>query len=253
MKKVVEILSVSVSFGQKTLLENVDFSVYEREIFAIIGGSGSGKSTLLKLMTGLLAPSKGKILIHGRDLVQAGDEEYKRLMRRFGILFQNSGLIGSITVLKNVMLPLLHHTDLGEHLIEAIALEKLNLVGLAHATNLYPSQLSGGMRKRVGLARAMITDPDILFLDEPSSGLDPVSAASLDQLIVKLNRELGTTIIMVSHDLESIFKVAQRAILLDGKRKGIVAEGNPEELRRHSKDRFAQAFFNRLPLETPND
>lgn len=250
MQKVIRVIDVSVSFGGKEVLSDINFTVNEGEIFAIIGGSGSGKSTLLKIITGLLRPTKGRILIYGKDLVSATETEYRAIMSRFGILFQNSGLIGSMTVLKNVMLPLLHHTKLEEHLIEAIAIEKLKLVGLGNAMNLYPSELSGGMRKRAGLARALVTDPGILFLDEPSSGLDPISSAALDELILELNRTFGSTIVLVSHDLESIFKVAERAILLDGKRKGIVAEGNPLELKERTNDPFVQAFFNRLPMDT---
>lgn len=250
MQKVIKVIDVSISFNGREVLSGINFFVKEGEIFAIIGGSGSGKSTLLRIMTGLLRPTKGKILIYGRDLVSATESEYRSIISRFGILFQNSGLIGSMTVLKNVMLPLLHHTRLEEHLIEAIAIEKLKLVGLGNAINLYPSELSGGMRKRAGLARALVTDPDILFLDEPSSGLDPISSAALDELILEINKTLGSTIVLVSHDLNSIFTVAQRAILLDGKRRGIVAEGNPVELKEKAKDPFVQAFFNRVPMGT---
>jgi len=246
MKEIIKVQNISVVFSDRPVLLDVSFSVYEGEIFAIIGGSGSGKSTLLKLMTGLLKPTKGKIIIDGIDITYWDESNYFDVIGKFGILFQNSGLIGSMTVKENIMLPLLHHTKLSVEQIEAITKYKLEQVGLKNVENLYPSELSGGMKKRAGLARALVLNPKVIFLDEPSSGLDPIASASLDDLIIELNKVLGSTIIVVTHDLESIFRIAHRAILLDGTTKGIIAEGDPKYLKENSPHPFVKAFFNRL-------
>jgi len=247
MKEIIKVKNVSVIFSDRPVLENVSFTVYEGEIFAIIGGSGSGKSTLLKLMTGLLKPTKGQIIIDTIDITNLDESNYFNVIGKFGILFQNSGLIGSMTIKENLMLPLLHHTKLSLEQIEAIVKYKLALVGLKNVETLYPSELSGGMKKRAGLARALVLNPKIIFLDEPSSGLDPIASASLDELIIELNKVLGSTIIVITHDLQSIFKIAHRAILLEGTTKGIIAEGDPKYLKENSAHPFVKAFFNRLP------
>ena len=213
--------------ARKTLLEDISFQVKQGEIFCILGGSGCGKSTLLKHLIGLYEPLAGSILIQGRDIVNAEGTDRREIMRGFGIAYQSGALFGSMTVAENVALPLEEYTTLPPAEIAAAVEQKLQLVDLAGFGNYMPSELSGGMKKRAAVARAMALDPKLLFFDEPSAGLDPITSAELDRLILELRDKFGTTVIVVTHELDSIFTIADRVIMLDKSRKAIVAEGVP--------------------------
>lgn len=242
---IIEVRDLVAIYDEDIILDRISFDVHEGEIFVVLGESGCGKSTLLKHMIGLIAPHSGKVLINRKDVSDCDETEYRDLLRTIGVLYQGSALLGSMTLAENVALPIKEHTDLSEELIATVVSMKLSLVGLAGYENYLPSELSGGMRKRAGLARAMALNPKILFFDEPSAGLDPVTSAGLDKLIIHLNKDLGTTMVIVTHELQSIFAVAQRVIMLDKHTKGIIAEGDPQYLRDHSRNRFVARFFNR--------
>jgi len=234
-----------VRYGDRVILDRIGFEVYRGEIFAILGGSGSGKSTLLKHMIGLYRPAGGRIFVSGDDITIAEGELRKRILRRFGVTYQSGALFGSMTLLENVCLPLEEFTDLPPEARRLVARMKLNLVGLEGFEHALPAEISGGMNKRAAIARAMALDPEILFLDEPSAGLDPITSASLDSLIKSLAASLGITFVVVTHELPSIFSIAQRVLMLDGRTGSIAATGRPEELRDHSADPFVHAFFHR--------
>ena len=237
--------NLAMAFGEKVVQKDVGFTVANGSVFAIIGGSGCGKSTLLKHMIGLGVPSAGRILYGDRDINALGDKDRNRLLRRFGVLFQAGALWSSMTVADNIALPLELYSSCSPQAIEDIVAFKLSLVGLEGCGALMPSELSGGMRKRAGLARALALDPEILFLDEPSAGLDPVSSRNLDELIVQLRECLGATIVIVTHELASIFAIADDCVFLDSAAGGVIAHGNPGELRDHSKSAIVRAFLNR--------
>ena len=236
--------------ARKTLLEDISFQVKQGEIFCILGGSGCGKSTLLKHLIGLYEPLAGSILIQGRDIVNAEGTDRREIMRGFGIAYQSGALFGSMTVAENVALPLEEYTTLPPAEIAAAVEQKLQLVDLAGFGNYMPSELSGGMKKRAAVARAMALDPKLLFFDEPSAGLDPITSAELDRLILELRDRFGTTVIVVTHELDSIFTIADRVIMLDKSRKAIVAEGVPADLREHSDNDFVRSFLSRDGLKT---
>ncbi len=233
------------AYGDDVILQDVSFAVASGEILAIVGGSGCGKSTLLKYMIGLYRAEQGRVLINGVDLMTLDDEALNRKRLGFGVLFQSGALIGSMTLGENVALPLREHTDLAPPFIEEIVKAKLAMVQLGGYENHYPSELSGGMKKRAGFARAMALDPAILFFDEPSAGLDPVTSAELYELIKNMNAHLRGTMVIVTHDLDLIDVVADRVIMLDGAEKGIIAIGTPQELRVFEKDLRVYEFFNR--------
>nr|WP_018291189.1 ATP-binding cassette domain-containing protein [Verrucomicrobium sp. 3C] len=242
---VIQIRNLRAGYGETVILDQISFSVNCGEIFAILGGSGSGKSTLLKHIIGLYPPRAGEVLIEGKNLVALEGRERTQLLQRFGVMYQNGALFGSMTVRENVRVPLDVFTDLPLKIRNAIVDAKLAQVDLLAAAEKMPSELSGGMRKRAAIARAMALDPAIVFLDEPSAGLDPVSSADLDNLIKRLAKEFTITFVMVTHELESIFGIADRVILLDGRTKRIIAEGDPRTLRDTSTNPLVQHFFRR--------
>jgi phospholipid/cholesterol/gamma-HCH transport system ATP-binding protein len=230
-------------YGERIILDGVSLRVQRGEIRAVLGGSGSGKSTLLKHCVGLLEPAAGKVQVLGQALDQLEGPDRVALLRRIGVLFQYGALLGSITVGENVALPLREHTDLPDPVIRELVALKLAVVELSHAINLLPSELSGGMRKRAALARAMALDPEILFCDEPSAGLDPLTSAELDELLLRLRDRFGMAIVVVTHELASIDRIADRALMLSGGKA--LADGTVDELRR-SDNAEMRAFFQRI-------
>ncbi|HTE55067.1 MAG TPA: ATP-binding cassette domain-containing protein [Kofleriaceae bacterium] len=230
-------------YGERTILDGVDLTVARGEIRAVLGGSGSGKSTLLKHCIGLLAPAGGRIEVLGQVLSDLEGTERVALLRRMGVLFQSGALLGSITVRENIALPLREHTDLPETVIGELVSLKLAMVELSHAENLLPSELSGGMRKRAALARAMALDPDLLFCDEPSAGLDPLTSAELDELILRMRDRFGMAIVVVTHELMSIERIADKALMLSSGK--IVADGTLGEVKASDHPEI-RAFFQRI-------
>lgn len=243
---------LTLGYGNTIVQNDLCFSIKKGSIFAIMGGSGCGKSTLMRSMVGLLKPKKGSLFIESKNYWEQTEEERVRTNHRFGVLFQSGALWSSMSVGENVALPMHMFTDYSQHTIQKLVELKLGLVGLEQAINLYPSEISGGMRKRAGLARAIALDPDILFFDEPSSGLDPISSARLDELILTLRNGLGATVIMVSHELESLYKIADDGIFLDATSKSAVAQGSPRYLRDHSTVPEVVAFMNRSTKISPS-
>jgi phospholipid/cholesterol/gamma-HCH transport system ATP-binding protein len=242
---VVEARDLTARFGSNTLFEHVSFDVRRGEVFVILGGSGCGKSTLLKLMIGLVPPAAGRVGILGTDVWSTEGEGRLDLLKRIGVMWQQGALFGSQTLLENVEMPLAEHTTLSPEARTEVARAKLGLVGLSEAAARLPSEVSGGMLKRAGIARALALDPPILFLDEPSAGLDPITSAGLDELIRDLSRSLGSTFVVVTHELASILAIGDRCIMLDKEAKGMIAEGDPRELRDHGTHPTVRAFFRR--------
>jgi phospholipid/cholesterol/gamma-HCH transport system ATP-binding protein len=236
---------ITARFGEETILSAVTFQVHPGEVFAILGGSGCGKTVLLKHLIGLYRPYAGTVKVLGTDIAEAKEETLVELRKKMGVLFQSGALLGSLTLFENVALPLQAYTDLAPGAIKEIVGMKLALVNLHGYQNHLPEELSGGMKKRAGLARAMALDPEILFFDEPTGGLDPVTAAEMDNLIKNINTGMGTTMVIVTHDLPSIFGVASRVIMLDKGARGIIAEGDPNTLRETTRDPRVVHFFNR--------
>jgi phospholipid/cholesterol/gamma-HCH transport system ATP-binding protein len=242
---VIEVRGLSARFGDNTLFRDVAFDVRRGEVFVVLGGSGCGKSTLLKLMIGLVPPAEGKIGILGTDVWSTQGKARLGLLKRIGVMWQQGALFGSQTLRENVEMPLAEHTTLPPAARAEVARAKLGLVGLSEAANRLPSEVSGGMLKRAGIARALALDPPILFLDEPSAGLDPITSAGLDELIRDLSRSLGTTFVVVTHELASILAIGDRCIMLDKAAKGMIAEGDPRQLRDHGTHPTVRAFFRR--------
>jgi phospholipid/cholesterol/gamma-HCH transport system ATP-binding protein len=241
----IELDQVTLGYGDFLIQQNLRFTVHEGDIFILMGGSGCGKSTLMRALTGILEPQAGRILYHGTDFWHASPESRAQLQRRFGVMFQSGALWSSMTLAENVALPLEQYTSLDAQQIREIASYKLALVGLTGFDDFYPSEISGGMQKRVGVARAMALDPEILFFDEPSAGLDPVSARLLDELLLELRDSLGTTMVVVTHELASIFTIADDSVFLDPETKTMLTTGNPRELRDHSEIGKVRTFLTR--------
>jgi phospholipid/cholesterol/gamma-HCH transport system ATP-binding protein len=236
----ISVRDLSVGWGDSVLLADVEFDVPRGDVFAILGGSGCGKSTLLRHMVGLDPPLAGEIEIAG-----VGSSTLEVGRPNFGVMFQSGALFGSMTVGDNLALPLREWTALPHDAVDAVVRAKLGLVGLGGYENHMPSEISGGMKKRAAIARSMALDPELIFLDEPSAGLDPITAAEIDELIVALNRGLGVTVVLVTHELSSIYAIAKHCIMLDKQSKGIIARGDPRELRDHAEDERVRSFFHR--------
>jgi phospholipid/cholesterol/gamma-HCH transport system ATP-binding protein len=241
----IEVQELSMMYGPLVVMKDLTFAVERGEVFVIMGGSGSGKSTLLKHLIGLKAPAQGTILFEGEDFGGGDVATRRRAQRRMGVLYQNGALWSGLTLAENVALPLEEFTELDAAAIAEVVALKLGLVGLRRFEEYYPSAISGGMRKRAALARAIALDPDVVFFDEPSSGLDPISASRLDDLILELKASFGTTIVVVSHDLDSIFRIADRALFLDISRKTMTALGRPADLRDHPPSDEVHRFLTR--------
>lgn len=226
----VTVESLTMAYGDFVIQRGLDFTIGRGDIFVIMGDSGCGKSTLLRHLIGLKAPAEGRILYEGQSFWDAGEAERERLQRRFGVLFQGGALWSSMTLAENIGLPLEQYTGLSRAEIRDVASLKLSLVGLAGFEDFYPSEISGGMRKRAGLARAMALDPEILFFDEPSAGLDPINSRRLDELILELRDSLGSTVVVVTHELASIFTIGSNSVFLDAEQRTMIAQGPPREL-----------------------
>ena len=250
---VISVRHLRIGYGGRVLLEDACFDVHRGEIVVILGGSGSGKSSLMKNMIGLYKPMAGDILIDGASLVRANTEERAALQRKLGVMYQSGALFGSLSVLENVRFPLDRFTNLSLAEKNLSARMLLHAVEMAAAEFLMPGELSGGMLKRAGIARAMALGCDILLLDEPSAGLDPITAANLDRTILSLRRNLGVTFVIVTHELQSILAIADRAIMLDPLSRTIIADGAPAMMRDHSTDARVHQFFNREPDELRSD
>jgi phospholipid/cholesterol/gamma-HCH transport system ATP-binding protein len=241
----IEVDNLTMAFGSYVLMRDLNFTVRHSDIFIIMGGSGCGKSTLLRHMVGLIEPATGEIFYDRRSFTKANTEERERMLRRFGILYQKGALWSSMTLAENVSLPLGEFTDLTPTQIREVARLKLELVGLKGFEDYYPNQISGGMQKRAGLARAMALDPEILFFDAPSAGLDPISSKLLDDLILELRASLGATVVVVTHELSSIFAIGNNSVFLDPETKTMIASGDPKELLANSQDPRVRSFLTR--------
>lgn len=241
----IEIQNLTMAYGSYVVMRDISAQVKRGSVFVIMGNSGSGKSTLLRHLIGLQRPAQGDVLYDGQSFWSADDEARRAQLRKCGVLFQSSALWSSMTLAENVALPLMEYTDWSASDLKDIIQLKLALVGLSGFEDYYPAEISGGMRKRAGLARAMALDPEILFFDEPSAGLDPITSRNMDQLILELRDSLGATVVVVTHELASIFMIADDSIFLDADTRTMRAQGNPNELLKHSTDAKLRAFLTR--------
>ncbi len=244
----ISVVDLTMAYGDFVIQRDLNFSIQRGDIFIIMGASGCGKSTLLKHIIGLKSPAKGSVYIDGTNFWTSPIDKQERLKRHYGVTFQAGALWSSLTLAENIGLPLGEYTDLSPATIREVASLKLSLVGLAGFEDFYPAEISGGMRKRAGLARAIALDPEILVFDEPSAGLDPISSRRLDDLIKELRDSLGTTVVIVTHELASIFAIGTNSVFLDTESKTMIAEGNPVVLRDHSDDPRVRSFLNRGEL-----
>ncbi len=240
-----KIENLTMAYGDFIIQRNLNFTINKGDIFIIMGGSGCGKSTLMRHLVGLKHPAKGRVLYKGMSLWEVDQEKRDNMLRNFGVMYQSGALWSSMTLAENIALPLMEYTDLPFARIKDVIALKLALVGLSGFENFYPSEISGGMQKRAGLARAMALDPDVLFFDEPSAGLDPVSARRLDDLILELSENLGTTIIIVTHELASIFAIGNNSVFLDPETRTMIATGDPKRLLAESEDPKVRLFLTR--------
>jgi phospholipid/cholesterol/gamma-HCH transport system ATP-binding protein len=247
----IAVRDLTMAYGSFVLMRDLNFTINHGDVFIIMGGSGCGKSTLLRHLIGLNEPASGDIFYDGENFTQADPAQKQQMLRRMGVLFQSGGLWSSMTLAENIGLMLEEYTDLSPAEIREVASLKLALVGLKGFEDYYPSQISGGMQKRAGLARAMALDPEILFFDEPSAGLDPISSRLLDDLILELRDSLGSTVAVVTHELASIFTIGNNSVFLDPESKTMIAGGNPKELLAHSRDRRVIRFLTRAERESP--
>jgi phospholipid/cholesterol/gamma-HCH transport system ATP-binding protein len=236
---------LTMAYGDFVLMRDLNFTVNCGDVFIVMGGSGCGKSTLMKIMVGLKSPATGKVLYGDTSFWETSPEEQEQLMRNFGILYQSGALWSSMTLAENLALPLEQYTELNASQIREVVSLKLSLVGLAGFEEFYPSEISGGMKKRAGLARAMALDPEVLFFDEPSAGLDPISARLLDDLIIELSESLGSTIVVVTHELASIFAIGNNSVFLDVDKRTMTASGDPKKLLAETKDPTLRSFLTR--------
>lgn len=243
---VIQVKNLTMGWPPKILLENVSFDIFDKEIVFLMGGSGCGKSSLMKTIIGLNPPVEGDILIRGQSIIHSGTK-IPEIQRSLGIMYQSGALFGSLSVLENVRFPLDQFTDLSPEAKNLTSLMLLNVLEMPQAASLMPGELSGGMIKRAGIARALSLGATILLLDEPSAGLDPITAANLDETILKLRENIGCTFLIVSHELRSIFRIADRCLMLDPKTRSIIADGSPQELKDHSPNPWVRQFFNAEP------
>lgn len=247
MKSPVEIAvsDLTIAYGDFVLLKNVSFEVNKGDVFIIMGASGGGKSSLLRVLTGLVPAARGKIVIGGVNFTAADELQRQQIMQKCGILYQSGALFSSMTLAENIAMPLKQYTNYSDKMISELVSLKLALVGLTGFEDFYPSEISGGMKKRAGLARALALDPEIVYFDEPSAGLDPISSKMLDDLILDINQSLGTTIVVVTHELNSIFAIGNNSIFLDTATKSISARGNPRELLKNPPNQDVYNFLTR--------
>ena len=241
----IKVDDLTIAYGDFVLMQHVSFEVKKGDVFIIMGGSGCGKSSLLRVLTGLVPPAKGNVFINDVNFAKASQNEKDEVMKKCGILYQSGALFSSMTLAENIALPLQQYTDYSDKLINELVSLKLALVGMRGFEDFYPSEISGGMKKRAGLARALALDPEIVYFDEPSAGLDPISSKLLDDLIVEINKSLGTTIVVVTHELSSIFAIGTNSIFLDADKKGVGGIGNPKELLKNPPNQKILNFLTR--------
>lgn len=241
----ISVRDLTIAYDNFVLLKDLSFDVKKHDVFIIMGGSGSGKSSLLRILTGLKTPKLGSVLIDGIDLVKANQKQKDAVMQKSGILYQSGALFSSMTLAENIALPLQQYTTYSPNDIKDLVSLKLAFVGLAGFEDFYPSEISGGMQKRAGLARALALDPEIVYFDEPSAGLDPISSRLLDDLIIDINQSLGTTIVVVTHELSSIFAIGTNSIYLDADSKTILGRGNPKDLLKNPPNETVFQFLTR--------
>lgn len=245
MSAMIEVKNLTMGYGSFVLQQDADFVVNKGDIFIIMGGSGCGKSSMLRVLTGLLPPLAGDVVIDGINITKASTAQLEKIRKKSGILYQGGALFSSMTLAENIALPLQQYSSYSTAEIKELAALKLSLVGLAGFDDFYPAEISGGMKKRAGLARALALDPEIVYFDEPSAGLDPISSRNLDDLIIEINRSLGTTIVVVTHELASIFSIGTNSIFLDPVSKSISAKGNPHDILKNPPNQEVLEFLTR--------